>query len=103
MSLVIFSTDRRTVRSPMVDRPPFSLISHQGPNTSLVKKLSDLRTVHVQGPDHPQANLSAQARETTSLDDFSKTLSDCPRPRSGPSAVRPSSPNRAATSLDKKN
>ena len=91
-SLVIFSTDRRTVRSPMADRPPFTLKSHQGPNTSLVKKLSDLRTVRVHGPDRPQSNLSAQARETTSLDDFSKTPSDCPRARSGPSAVRPSSP-----------
>ena len=72
----------------MADRPPFTLKSHQGPNTSLVKMLSDLRTVRVHGPDRPQSNLSAQARETTSLDDFSKTPSDYPRPRSGPSAVK---------------
>ena len=70
----------------MADRPPFTLKSHQGPNTSLVKMLSDLRTVRVHGPDRPQSNLSAQAIETTSLDDFSKTPSDCPRPRSGLSA-----------------
>ena len=50
----------------------------------------------------PQSNLSAQVREITSLYDFFKIPADCSYPRGGPSAVRPSSPNRAATSLDKK-
>ena len=103
MSLTKFSTDLRTVRTPGADRPPFTLKSHQSPNTSLVNLLSDLWTVRSPCPDRPQSNLSAQARETTTLDDFFKTPADCPHPRGGPSAVRPSSPNRAATSLDKKN
>ena len=102
-SLTKFSTDLRTVRTPGADRLRFTLKSHQRPNTCLVKLLSNLRTVRSPWPDSPQSNLSAQARETTSLDDFSKTPSDCPLPRSGPSAVRPSSPIRAATSLEKKN
>ena len=93
------SPQGRTVRGG----PPFTLKSHQRPNTSRVKLLSDLRTVRAPGPDRPQSNHSAQARETTSPDEFYKTPADCPRPRSRPSAVRPSSPNRAATSLDKKN
>ena len=101
-SLDNFSTDLRTVRTPGADRPPFTLKTHERPNTSLVKLLSNLRTVRSPWPDSPQSNLSAQARETTSLDDFFKTPADCPHLRGGLSAVWPSSPNRAATSLDKK-
>ena len=101
MSLVIFSTDRRTVLTPGADHPPFTLKSHQRPNTSLINLLSDLWTARAPGPDRPQSNLSAQARETISLDDFFKTHADCLHPRGGPSAVRPSSPNRAATSGQK--
>ena len=65
----IFSTDKRTVRTPGADRMPFILKTHQRPNTSLVNLLSDLRTVRTPWSDRPQSNLSAQARETTSLDE----------------------------------
>ena len=84
----------RTVRSPTFQPKP-----EKQPLWTISLKL--LRTVRAPGPDRPQSNLSAQARETTSLDDFFKTPADCPHPRGRPSAVRPSSPNRAATSLNK--
>src|SRR6185503_9700124 len=92
----------RTVRTLWADRPPFTLCNPPETKSSLDKFLSDLRTIRAPGPDRPQSNLSAQARETTSLDNFFKTPADCPHPRGGPSAVRPSSPNRTAISLDKK-
>ena len=38
----------------------------------MVNLLSDLRTIRSPWPDRPLSNLSAQARETTSLDDFFK-------------------------------
>ena len=53
MSLVQFEKDRRTIRAPGADRPPFILEVQPEMHRLWYKSLNDRRTVRAPGADRP--------------------------------------------------
>ena len=88
----------RTVRTPGADRPPFILKTHQGPNTSLVKKRISLRTVRAPRADRPQFTFQPKPEKQPSGTNLG--LADGPSAPHGRAVLRSTlNPTRETPSL----
>ena len=98
-SLTKSGSDRRTVRSPGADHPPFKRSAHIETAVFLSQKFSRRRTVRPQGPDGPQFILDTQDRTTKFLRPFQLLKADRPPPWTGRSAVHFGPPTEPKTAL----
>ena len=85
---------RRTVCSPIADRPQYTHANPPETTTSLEQSLNSTADcpAPLGGPSAVQVSIPPET--TTSLDKILHSTTDCPRPSGGPSAVKSCEPHQ---------